>query len=680
MKYIFTISVLALFSTIFSSNILAQTPAFPGAEGAGMYTTGGRGGTVLFVTKLADDGTEGTLRWAINQSGARTIVFKVSGTIALTSRLKIRNGNLTIAGQTAPGDGITLKNYETFIDADNVIIRFLRFRMGDEAKVDADALGGKDNKNVIIDHCSMSWSVDETSSFYDNEDFTMQWCILAESLRQSVHDKGKHGYGGIWGGKKASFHHNMLFSHDSRNPRFCGSRYSNRPDLEIVDFRNNVLYNWGSNNAYGAEGGSYNMINNYYKPGPASGSSSRNRFIQPYGDDGSNAQPIGTYGKFYMSGNVMTTNATITSNNWDGVSMANGIPSGTTLANLKSETEFEILPVKTHSAEDAFDLVLKYAGSSFARDTLDRRYVREAHEGKISAIGSNGSVNGLIDTQTDAGGWPNLQSTTPPIDINLDGIPDAWFDANFPGKTANDKDERGYTILEVYLNSIVEEITEGQGYIYPEIQESENIFCGAVPTDGVIPEALSGLVTGGAISTAGNRNDACTENGYTWRTSDVTFTLPPHATFNANFTANGTRFVHVIINGDEANQLTYDLKSTSCIPFSLNLKNEENATLQIKSYGSDRVTLSQFSMTEMCITKQVATSLNSISEIQSQVQISKDFIQADATEIRIYNINGQLIKSERNTQSMFIGDLNKGVYITHVQLKDGSKENLKFVK
>jgi hypothetical protein len=340
--------------------------------------------------------------------------------------------------------------------------------MGDENKVQDDAFKGNKRKNVIIDHCSMSWSTDECASFYDNENFTLQWCIIAESLSNSIHKKGSHGFGGIWGGKLASFHHNLLAHHNSRNPRFCGSRYTNQPELEKVDFRNNVIYNWGYNSSYAGEGGEYNIVNNYYKPGPATLSKNgkmQYRIFNPNGDDGTNNQPPGVWGKFFLKGNYMNGHPEVTSDNLKGFHPDLTAGESKPIADLISTQEFKLFAFKKQSAKKAYQAVLLHAGASLRRDTVDRRVVREVRTGTFTFQGSNGSENGIIDTQNDVGGWPVYQYNPMdfPADSDNDGMPDEWeikYKLN-----PNDSSDGGivskngaYTNLEIYLNNLVKKL------------------------------------------------------------------------------------------------------------------------------------------------------------------------------------------------------------------------------
>jgi pectate lyase len=457
MKKIILFSV----GTLLSALIFAQTPAFPGAEGGGMYTTGGRGGKVYYVNTLEDtpvgneEMQEGSLRWCLERPGPKTILFKVAGIIRLKSRL-IVSDSTTIAGQSAPGDGICIADHPVRVVGNNVIIRYMRFRMGDLQGVEDDSLYGMRNKDIIIDHCSMSWATDECSSFYDNENFTMQWCIISESLRASVHQKGNHGYGAIWGGKKASYHHNLLAHHDSRNPRMCGSRYNNQEELELVDFRNNVIYNWGNNSGYGGEGGRYNFVNNYYKPTPTS--YHRDRIFAPNADIGANRQQAGVWGKFYLSGNYMFGNKKVTENNLLGFHPQSGTKDK---HELISATPFDVPYVTTDDAETAYKRVLALAGASYKRDKTDNRVIDEVKNGlaPVRASKNTGTKPGMIDSQSDVGGWETYtyDPALVPVDSNIDGTPDGWLEKYHPGKSANDLNEEGYTYLEVYLNGLVED-------------------------------------------------------------------------------------------------------------------------------------------------------------------------------------------------------------------------------
>lgn len=427
-----------ILSTILCAISFGQQLAFPSAEGFGKHATGGRGGFIYKVTNLNDDG-EGSLRKGILKKGARIIVFDISGTIELQSKLDINRGNLSILGQTAPGKGITLKGYPVTIKSDNVILRFLRFRMGDLNQIEGDALGCRGTENVIIDHCSISWGTDENASFYDNTNFTLQWCLISEALNKSVHEKGAHGYGGIWGGVKVSFHHNLLASNNSRNPRFSGSSTTENAANEFVDFRNNVIYNWGANSIYGGEKGTYNLVNNYFKSGPATTSSKLDRIVSP-------SKP---YGKFYVDGNYVHGFETITTNNWNGGVQCDDLEI-TKLNEPISISE----NIETSSAEIAYKDVLKTVGQSIKRDAVDCRIITTVKKGNTTF------KDGIIDSQEHVGGWPNLKSKRGKKDTDNDGIPDKW--ERILNLDVNKEDahlstlNKNYANIEVYANALLD--------------------------------------------------------------------------------------------------------------------------------------------------------------------------------------------------------------------------------
>ena len=453
------ILITGLWITLISPEVMhAQQPAFPGADGWGKYTTGGRGGEIIEVTNLYDSG-EGSLRAAIQSSGPRTIVFRVSGTIYLKSDLKISNGNVTVAGQTAPGDGICLANYSLRIEATNVIVRYIRSRLGDASLQEKDAMWATESDGVIIDHCSFSWSVDEAASAYLNSNFTMQYCIISESLYHSIHSKGDHGYGGIWGGHKASFHHNLIAHHTSRLPRFHGARYATNWD-ELVDHRNNVIYNWGFNSAYGGEPSELdgskvriNVVNNYYKAGPATRSGElQYRIVSPDADS-----QYG-YGSWFIGGNEIENYPAVSADNW--LLGVQGISAAEKEA-IRSDTMFPYIMDSTETAAQAYMTVLNNAGANLPRqDTADRRIIWEVKNGTATYGGTWGTATGIIDSQEEAGGWPSLFTAPAQPDSDHDGMPDKWeilheLDPEDPADRNDYDSGTGYTNLEEYLNGIL---------------------------------------------------------------------------------------------------------------------------------------------------------------------------------------------------------------------------------
>ncbi|WP_262328271.1 pectate lyase family protein [Carboxylicivirga litoralis] len=439
MKVLLQYSLLIIFVLAMINCSQAQkVVAFPGAEGAGKYTTGGRGGMVYTVTNLNDDGP-GSLRDGIQKKGPRIIVFAVNGYIDLKSRLDINNDHVTIAGQTAPGDGICIRGYGLRINANNVIIRYLRIRPGDMAHIELDALTGMRKKDIMVDHCSLSWATDEVCSLYDNDNLTLQWCIISESLNKSYHSKGEHGYGGIWGGMKATFHHNLLAHHTSRNPRLQGSRNQSTPETERAEIVNNVIYNWGFKCMYAGEAGNYSICNNYFKAGPGTRKSATKRLLEPY-------EP---YSNYHFDGNVLHGDNSITNNNLLGVQIDKDSAQHYFSKRLQLVSDYTI-----ESTHKAYDKVLKQAGANLVRDAIDKRIVDEVKEGKTTY-----GTNGIINSQTEVGGWPEIRLAKAPLDSDKDGMPDEWElkqGLNPEDKTDANKYaiESQYTNIESYLNSL----------------------------------------------------------------------------------------------------------------------------------------------------------------------------------------------------------------------------------
>lgn len=503
-------TLLTLLAAVFALVATAQdqAPAFPGAEGHGRYVTGGRGGNIVHVTNLNDSGT-GSLRSAVSSSN-RIVVFDVGGIIELKSDLTIKD-NVTILGQTAPYPGITLRYYTVRPNGNNIIMRFIRIRRGEEKNVNdgADATWARNFTGMILDHCSFSWSIDEIASFYDNRNFTMQWCTIGEALANPGHSKGEHSYGGIWGGKDASFHHNFLCHMQNRVPRFCGARYNwsgydktkyaNAIQAEIVDFRNCVMYNWGNGNGCygGTGGGNINIVNNYYKAGPATANKTRVTQISVATSSNAEGSPfMGYCARYHINGNYVTAANTPESYDWQGVIYDSGTSTingekycpdanhmygenvtyvkdgnGVDCVSIKLDEPVTTGEITTHTAQTAYEKVLANVGASLYRDAVDARYMQEAANGTTTYIGSATKTGdgkaiqhrpGIIDFVKDQGEYV-LESTKHSADYDADddGIADAWEQANGGDLDPKAKtlDPKGfYTNLEVFANSLVEDI------------------------------------------------------------------------------------------------------------------------------------------------------------------------------------------------------------------------------
>jgi hypothetical protein len=453
---------LIIAAVLFEQILFAQQIAFPGAEGFGKYATGGRGGKVVAVTNLNDDG-EGSFRNALEKFPGEplTVIFKVSGIIELQTKIQIKRSNLTIAGQTAPGDGICLKNQSLILNGasskgnhSNIIIRFIRSRPGGTLKT---GLYGYDMENchdVIVDHCSFSWANEECAAMYDNKNTTVQWCIISEGLYEAGHAKGHRSYGGVWGGQYATYHHNLIAHQNSRAVRFDGARAHDT--MAVIDYRNNVIYNWGNPNAcYGGEvniaGGvsQINLVNNYYKPGPAT--PAELKFVHA----SFQAEKTKGTAEWYLNGNIMEGDKRMTKKNFDGLDLTESGEADIS----KSKMPFKITtPIPEQNAKEAYEEVLKYCGAILPkRDAVDTRVINETKTVTATGMGVFGKA-GIIDSPIAVGGWGEFRNGVAPIDTDGDGMPDEWEKKN--NLNPNDAGDRnkigadGFTMLEKYLNEL----------------------------------------------------------------------------------------------------------------------------------------------------------------------------------------------------------------------------------
>jgi pectate lyase len=429
-------------TSAFATLAVSNAPlAFPEAEGYGKYATGGRGGAVYEVTTLNPTGT-GSFGAAITATGVRTVVFRVAGTI--TGNFNINRDDITIAGQTAPGDGICIKG-SLSVSANSVIIRYIRVRLNTATSPESDTVGTRGYQNIILDHVSASWSGDEVMSFYQNQNVTLQWCMITEACAKFIGGTNTgHQFGGIWGNNFGTYHHNLIAHNVSRNPRWAsGCKYN--------DYRNNVIYNWDYESCYGGEAvqpGSeatwnfttINMVANYYKAGPATDSGVRSRIANP------SARSVDDKGSWYIAENYVNGYPTVTANNWLGVAGNNYI---------QMNEPWAAMPINQQTPEDAYPAVLAHVGCSKPnRDSVDTRIINEVATGTTTY-----GDNGIINTAADVGGWPTLANGTPPVDTDHDGMPDAWETAHSLNPN-NVADRNGhdlnpvYTNLEVYLNEL----------------------------------------------------------------------------------------------------------------------------------------------------------------------------------------------------------------------------------
>jgi pectate lyase len=615
MKKIELISIVAVFLlTLVRLN--AQQLAFPTAEGYGKYAKGGRGGVVVEVTNLNDSGA-GSFRDAVqNKIGPRTIVFRVGGIIDLKSQVTLRDdAYVTIAGQTAPGGGICIRNFPLMIQGcQHIVVRYLRSRLGDFGTGEDDALSVRTSRNVILDHCSLGWSIDSILDITHNSgDVTVQYCIMSEALVNSRHVKGSHGYAAGWDGKwGASYHHNLIAHCVSRTPRL-DSYLNDDGTKDLIEIANNVIFNWSSYGAYGGENANVNWQNNYYRYGPETPLDRRSWIFGSGADN-----------KMYVNGNYVYAYPSVTADNSLGINYA-----GKTLDQVRSDvlmtSPFKTMGIEMQTAEDAYRTVLANVGAILPiRDAVDHRIIKDVMD----------ATGGYIDSQDEVGGWPVYEIGVALLDTDHDGMPDTWEDNNSLNKNDaadrnGDLDADGYTNLEEYMNSLV------------TLVDPSTIPLPPIPVQSV------------AVTVDGNSDTIPMNKGTVQLFASV---LPENA---------GIKEIEWSISGGS---------SVATIDVNGLLTPVAPGKAIVKALSKDGSGI--YGFITLIITKAVLSNQSALNEIKVFPNPTSDYVTIDAigaiNQIQLLNLNGSII-SEYADRKIDLSNISKGMYFLNVQTQAESR-------